>query len=610
MRGRRKGGGRIRVAALGWTILAVVSPAPAPAHPAAQARAAAAEIMARAARLERSGRLEEAYRALGELLRVDPLHLPGLAALLRVSAALGEPERALPAVEDAVERARTVTAVRQTWVRALSATGLSDSAVAVARRWTSERPAEIGAWAELAGALRAGGDRAAAVGALVAGRQRAGDRALFAQELAELHVELGDLAAAAEEWVTVLTWGEAGVATVAGRLRALGPRRPAAVGELWARLISERVPPAAARAGLELAYVLEEPERAHALLAAFVARLPDDAAIPLLREQALRAREREWSRMARWAAEQLATRAQEPGERRRWRALSAEAALAEGDTSEARETLEALVGRAPPGSDAHRIALSRLFAIRAAESPRRAGELLETFALHYGGEGGGREVARMAVELSRRHVERGELTAAERALASVPSPSDAAVAAELEGQAGRILLYRGLPRAAAARLEAAAWIPTDDAESRTEAIALLDAVSRADSSEAVVLGSLLYRLEREPPGARDAERSLEAWDRLPASDARPALLALAAGRLEKRGATEGAALVRRALVRSHPDASQVPAALLALARGALPGDSAAARVWLERLIVEHPRSALTPVARRLLAELEGRVPSS
>jgi len=31
---------------------------------------------------------------------------------------------------------------------------------------------------------------------------------------------------------------------------------------------------------------------------------------------------------------------------------------------------------------------------------------------------------------------------------------------------------------------------------------------------------------------------------------------------------------------------------------------------LQRLIIDHPDSALAPVARRLLAEIEGQVPSS
>jgi len=41
----------------------------------------------------------------------------------------------------------------------------------------------------------------------------------------------------------------------------------------------------------------------------------------------------------------------------------------------------------------------------------------------------------------------------------------------------------------------------------------------------------------------------------------------------------------------------------------LPAQPDASRAWLQRLIIDHPESALAPVARRLLSELDRRVPA-
>ena len=67
-------------------------------------------------------------------------------------------------------------------------------------------------------------------------------------------------------------------------------------------------------------------------------------------------------------------------------------------------------------------------------------------------------------------------------------------------------------------------------------------------------------------------------------------------------------LLRLALVQAYPGAAEAPGALLALAREALPSRSDQARTWLQRLIIDHPESALAPVARRLLAGIDSRLP--
>jgi hypothetical protein len=85
---------------------------------------------------------------------------------------------------------------------------------------------------------------------------------------------------------------------------------------------------------------------------------------------------------------------------------------------------------------------------------------------------------------------------------------------------------------------------------------------------------------------------------------------LAAGALAHAGRDEQAGEVRRRLVAAFPASPEATGALLALARAELPERPEAARAWLQRLIIDHPDSALAPVARRMLSEIEGRVPSS
>ncbi|MFQ5530178.1 MAG: hypothetical protein ACE5FP_07485, partial [Gemmatimonadota bacterium] len=88
------------------------------------------------------------------------------------------------------------------------------------------------------------------------------------------------------------------------------------------------------------------------------------------------------------------------------------------------------------------------------------------------------------------------------------------------------------------------------------------------------------------------------------------LMRLAAGALEHGDFEAEAEAVRLSLVETFPSASETPGALLSLARAALPGRPADSRRWLERLIIDHPESALAPVARRLLSELDRRVPEA
>jgi TolA-binding protein len=69
---------------------------------------------------------------------------------------------------------------------------------------------------------------------------------------------------------------------------------------------------------------------------------------------------------------------------------------------------------------------------------------------------------------------------------------------------------------------------------------------------------------------------------------------------------------RRVIVTDYAQAPEAPAALLALGRalGARNETLDEARSFLEKLVLDHPRSALLPQARQELDRLQGRIPKS
>jgi TolA-binding protein len=96
-----------------------------------------------------------------------------------------------------------------------------------------------------------------------------------------------------------------------------------------------------------------------------------------------------------------------------------------------------------------------------------------------------------------------------------------------------------------------------------------------------------------------------AADALPAAE-RAAVLNFLAEAADAAGIHEDATALRREIVETLPLTHEAPAALLTLARRAVedPETEEEARVLLEKLIVDYPRSALAPQARTELQRLD------
>jgi len=588
------------------------------AHAVAQttsgARAEESRTLALAIQLERQGQPGEAERALIELLGTQPTASQALAMLARLTEARGAPDVVLPFAEVAADAASyEQAAIHQVYVRALAASGRAERALAEAREWVRVRPSDLSGYAELSNTYATLGRHDEAVGTLLDARERTGDDDLFAQELAVLHETAGQTEAAAREWLRVLAWGEAGVSTVEAHLRTPGVERERVVDAIELVLEGAPVGMGALRGGLDLVLRLGRAETARRLAERVAERAPAETRRQVLRKYFTDAREAGQAADARWAAARLAADAIDARERMEWEAVEASIALELGDRADARTAFERILAAAPEGSDTRRLAINSLVVLRADDDDGAAEALIERHAAEYPREDA--ELADLAIRLSQARVRRGDVGGARRALALGPrQPSDASTASRLEAQRGHLALFRGRVSEARRHLETAGAIPGGDPGQRTEILLLLDLFSRADSADIARLGRGIFAL-RSDGDPEVLEESARRWAaagaaaRTPGAQAAAGLMRMAAGALAHDGFAEEATAIRRALVESFPETPEATGAMMALARAELPDRPDAARAWLRQLIVEHPGSALAPVARRLLSEIEGRVPS-
>ena len=559
--------------------------------------------LARAAAAERSGRVEDARRELEEVLASNPSSPAALAMLSQLLAPRGRAEEVLPYAERAATLGdRTDPVAMQVWVRSLAAVGSRDSALAVASRWTRDRPAEIAAYGELAGLLSASGRTEEAIVALQAGRTASGDSTVLAQELSDLRMAAGDLDGAAREWAIILGWGEIGVAAVAERIRSSAPLDDAAVEALSGRLANDALPVHVRRGGLALAARLDRREWARSLAEDLSDTVPTETRRLVLRDYFVECRNRDWSADAAWAAGRLADESREEAERDHWRALAADAAYRAGDRREAERTFAELAETAREGTETHQRSLRRLFSLRAGSGSRDAEMLFDLYAEAYPEDADG--ILEMAVEWSNARVADRDLEGARAALLRVGEPSGASQASRLAGQRGVLALLEGRPGMALVELETAAFIPDGDPVRRTDAMLLVQLLETADSVQAAELGRGLLDLvaDRNP---RTLKSLADQWvDPARPQPAGPGLLSLAAGALDREDFPRAAAELRRSMVATYPEAPETPAALLELGRAMIETDTVAARSWFERLVLEYPRHALAPVARQELSALD------
>lgn len=572
--------------------------------------AAERKLLEEGAGLSQAGRTREARQALATYLDEHPA---AAAVLLALRASLRDDELRtvfLPRAENgAVAAGRRDAVLNRLWIRALLELGLADSARVVAEEWARAVPREPSAHLEVAEVEAASGRLPQAIRALEMGRALAGEEPTFGRRLSAFHLRRGEWESAAEEWARLLAAGEVGVAAVLDVLDDWPGDSEPPLAALWARVADLPAGDPRRGSGVILALRRGAMEAARRVASAPGSGYEVQRRL-LLRTYLQEARRHGYWAEAAWAAQRLAGLAEEPARQREWRAVSADMALRDRDTAGARRVFEVLIRDAPPRTEAHRVATRRLFSLRAAErgGTAEAGRIFREYLRLYPEPVADR--AEMAIELSRSRVRSGDLSGAGELLEEEADGRLGPVGrARMAGERAVLALYEGRPHAAVELLRTAVEGPSPPAE-RTRWIRLLAALEPADSVEIAAWGRLALEAARRPEGAR-ADGFLEELSRAPGGGSRPALLIEAARTLAAAGQDAEAARLRRRLVEAYPSSAEAAEALWELGRGSAGTDRAAARAWLERLIVDHPQSAVAPVARRLLAELarDGAAPS-
>lgn len=577
-----------RLLIVGLLLAAAPVPAGAQATPAAERRA-----VDRAARLLERGQPDEAIVALEELLDVEPASHEALALLGRLLASRGEPARFLSRVEAAVARDPRDPAIRALRVEALIELDRVDEALAVAEPWVAERPAEPRAALALADAAAAGGDTARALRELETAAGRVEDPAALHLTRADLALAAGDDGHAVGAWSGLLGAPSPAVDAVAEDLQGVRGRSGALLRRLAAALEGD----AGAGAGALVALRLGESDIARELSRS--AGAADRVAF--LREYAREADRAGLAGEVSWAATELVALSPRPVDRLRWRAMAADRALVAGDSAGAREAFSDLAAATEPGNPPHETATRRLLELLAA-SPGELDEaerLLARYTAEY--PDSTRVRAGLIGRLALGYAAAGDLARAESRIETGRGDLGDGNAGSLEAAAARVAWYAGARDSALARLGRSLSDPRLSPAERTSRLQRATVLQAADSTEVALSGRLAFALHREPSGF-DPGPALRELAGHPASPGRPGILFHLAELAVQAGRSGLADGLRRRVVDAFPASAEAPAALLGLARSSPPEGR---RAWLERLIVGYPNSALAPVARRLLADLDG-----
>jgi hypothetical protein len=562
-------------------------------------------VLEQATRLLDAGRAADATRALQDFLTREPVSPAALSMLVDLHIEAGDAAPALPWVERAVAQGAGEPRVQRLWVVSLVRVGFGDSARAVARRWVRNSPNMADAHLALTDADLASADTSGAIRVLEEARDVVEDQRVVLERLADLYLASGARAGLLQAWEALLSLGEPGIVAVVEDARSgAWPRER--TKELWVAL-SQRSSPESMRSGAYAALRLGSAESARRLArAAQPGEVADRARY--LRSYVGEATDAGLPDEVGWAADELARVSTRPADRQRWQAVSADMALVAGDTSAARRTFQALLDESEPGDAAHRLASRRLFSVLAS-SPRdlpEAAGLWESHRRAY--PDSALDLAKMAAELSEGRARADALLEAEMGLrnawTALSSPEARAV---IHAAGARLALLRAEPDSALSRLARATADPGSEAAAHTRNLRLLAVLERADALELEVLGEALLELLRSPAEWK-AQEALRRLESLPASAARPAMLALLAEELDAAGHPDQSAAILQRIIEAFPGSPHTPDALLSLARRAIPTHPDSARTWLERLITTYPESALAPLARRLLTELDSAGP--
>ena len=587
-------------------LLAGTQPAAAqrpPAEPQAVARDSGSEMdrLRRAGDYERAGDLEAATALVEAVLLDNPTSLTALLAYERLLGVQGRAADVVPAVDRLLEAQPASVLAHTVRLRAIAQVGDDEAVQRVVDAWIRATPGVETPYREAALVWRQRGAVNRALTVLERGRSAVDQDDALALELGDALAEAGDLRRAAGEWARAVGGDGRGLMLVQRRLQERPDGGADAVGYLIEQLNEPPATPGRQRAAALLAIDAGMEERARQLVDILVS----GATSPREREQLLvelarRSDAAGLYRLAAWSYTELMEAAAEDGAGLAIRARVAELALLAGDTALAGRVYRELETLAGTGSAQRREAVAARLqsAVRQGERAAAA-QGLHAFRAEFPRAP---ELDELAATLAGRYLEAGDADAALSVLDGVSGPRSAQVR-------GRIRIRTGdVDGAREALLRAAPYLHGREA---TETIALAAVLSRVSADG----GEFIARAVAANEGERAAIIADAIADtRGMARAERAAVLDFVAGMAEASGMTAEADAIRREIVTRLPRTHEAPAALLALARRSLrrtePTHTAAAgeeaRVLLEKLILEYPRSALAPQARRELERLRAQ----
>jgi hypothetical protein len=578
------------------TLIAAAAPADAQRSARSQSAALNTELslIRQATMHESAGNYAEAERVIGEVLDENPLSLSGLLALERILIAQNRVAEIMPAVERLLREDRFSVIGHQLRLRVASLTDDVQGIESAGAEWIRAVPHLETPYREVAVVWRARREHARAIAVLEQGRRRIDRPDALALELGDAYQEMSQFERAAEEWSRAVGDDGRGFMLVQRRLQALPDGGAGVIPQLVARLAEGTASYARLRAAVMLAIDAGLDDHVARLLPNLAASAPDAERETLLVEIARRADGAGLHAVALAAYRQLLVAAAGESSALAIRSRVAELALLAGDTALAARTYRELEQAAAAGSPQRRQAVALRIQLTAREGDLEAAiEDLQAFRTEFPQAS---ELDETAAALAERLLAGGRSGQAERVLSGVHGPRSARAR-------GRLYLQLGdIPRAREELLGAAPHLRGREA---TETIALASLLSRLSPRGA----ELLTAFSSADPAARiDSLRATAAAARSLAAAERAAVLDFLAGAADAAAAAEDAAALRREIVEELPRMQEAPAALLALARHNAVSDptSDEARVLLEKLIVEYPRSALAPQARTELQRLQAR----
>jgi len=554
--------------------------------------AAQVDSLNRAFDLERRGNYAAAVTAYRAVLKGRPSEVSALLGLERSLAPLNRTAEMVPDIGVALAANPTATALYGVAVRTYGAANMPDSLRRAVERWAQLAPKDETPYREWGNALLARRDRAGARAAYLAGRQQLGPTAL-APELAQLAVLEVDYPGAAREWLLAVKKLPGYRSGAVVTLRQTPDAQRAAV----LKVLDADGSPDALRLDAELRARWGDPVGGFERLSQVLPADPVEAR-DLLRQfaEGLRGNTAPAYRQAMGRALEAMAQRTNGAQKSRLQLDAAQAYLDAGDRAAARRMLASLAsdGESPAALSAS--ASGTLLRLLVEEGKM---EEAEKSLSQYRGVLSTQEMATLTRRVALGWARAGKLDRAE-ALATADSSVDGLA---LRGQ---LKLFQGDIAGAVELLRAAGpYAGTrEQATARTSLLALLQPIEEDSLPE---LGAAFLFLERGDTTAAVAGFT-SAGGKRPRNKGGAELLLLA-GRLEMaRGQAPVAEKLFRAAVDTTAPAT-APAALLELGHLlASSGRGGEAVPVFEQLILDYPRSALVPQARRALDEVKGAVP--